>query len=78
MIITIRDRIFDKLEELKMTQKEFSKRTKIPESTVSDWKKKGNTPKTEKLLDICDILGISIYDLLCEDEAAHAPDYVLS
>ncbi len=36
--MTIRDRIFDKLEELNMTQKEFYKSTKIPESTVSDWR----------------------------------------
>ena len=38
--MTIRDRIFDKLAELNMTQKEFAKRTGIPETTVSDWKKK--------------------------------------
>jgi DNA-binding transcriptional regulator YiaG len=42
MVMTIRDRIFDKLEELNMTQKEFSNRTKIPESTISDWRKKKN------------------------------------
>ena len=34
--MTIRDRIFEKLEELNMTQKEFSLRTGIPQTTVSD------------------------------------------
>ena len=36
----IRDRIFDKLEEMNMTQKEFSECTGIPQTTISDWKKK--------------------------------------
>ncbi len=76
--MNISERIINRMGEIGLSQKEFSRLSGIPESTVSDWKKKGNTPKTEKLLDICDILGISIYDLLCEDKAAHAPDYVLS
>ena len=38
--MTIRDRIFDKLQEMKITQKEFAKRTGIAESTISDWRKK--------------------------------------
>jgi hypothetical protein len=36
--MTIRDRIFDMLEELYLTQKEIKNSTKIPESTVSDWR----------------------------------------
>jgi len=40
--MTIRDRIFHKLTELDMIQKEFAKRTGIPETTVSDWKKKNS------------------------------------
>ena len=47
--MTIRDRIFDKLTELNMTQKEFSKRTGIPETTVSDWKKKKTNPTADKI-----------------------------
>lgn len=42
--MTIRDRIFDKLQEMKMTQKEFAKRTGIAESTISDWRKKNTNP----------------------------------
>ena len=48
--MTIRDKIFDKLTELNMTQKEFAKRTGIPETTVSDWKKKMTNPTAEKIL----------------------------
>lgn len=57
--MTIRDRIFDKLTELSMTQKEFAKRTGIPETTVSDWKKKRTNPTAEKILVICKVLDIT-------------------
>ena len=57
--MTIRDRIFDKLAEMEMTQKEFAKRTGIPETTVSDWKKKKTNPTAEKILIICKVLDVS-------------------
>ena len=57
--MTIRDRIFDKLTEMNMTQKEFSKRTGIPETTVSDWKKKKTNPTAEKILIICKVLDVT-------------------
>ena len=57
--MTIRDRIFDKLTELNMTQKEFAKRTGIPETTVSDWKKKKTNPTAEKILIICKVLDVT-------------------
>ena len=68
--MTIRDRIFDKLEELNMTQKEFSKRTKIPESTVSDWRKKKTNPTAEKIMVICKVLDVSPEWLLSGIESA--------
>ena len=68
--MTIRDRIFDKLEELNMTQKEFSKRTGIPESTVSDWRKKKTNPTAEKIMVICKVLDVSPQWLLSGVEAA--------
>ena len=57
--MTIRDRIFDKLTEMNMTQKEFSKRTGIPETTISDWKKKKTNPTAEKILIICKVLNVT-------------------
>ena len=47
--MTIRDRIFDKLAELNMTQKDFSEKTGIPQTTVSDWRKKKTNPTAEKI-----------------------------
>ena len=57
--MTIRDRIFDKLSELNMPQKEFAKRTGIPETTVSDWKKKKTNPTAEKIMIICKVLDVT-------------------
>ncbi|SES43806.1 Transcriptional regulator, contains XRE-family HTH domain [Butyrivibrio fibrisolvens] len=41
-----------------MTQKEFSKRTGIAETTVSDWKKKTN-PTSDKIMNICKVLDVT-------------------
>ena len=55
----IRDRIFDKLDELNMSQKEFSEKTGIPQTTISDWRKKKTNPKAEKILIICKVLNVN-------------------
>ena len=47
-----------------MTQKEFAQRTGIAESSISDWKKKRTNPKSDKILIICEVLGVSPYELL--------------
>ena len=57
--MTIRDRIFDKLDELNMTQKDFSEKTGIPQTTVSDWRKKKTNPTAEKIMIICKVLGVT-------------------
>lgn len=75
--MSISDVIFNKMSEKKITQKEFSKRTNIPESTISDWKKKGNTPGAEKLTTIAAALGISVSELIGEDKCG-LTDYCIS
>ena len=65
----IRDRIFSQLEELGMTQKEFSEKTGIPQSTISDWRKKRTNPTAEKILIICKVLGVTPEWLLSSIEA---------
>ena len=55
----IRDRIFNKLEEMNMSQKEFSEKTGIAQSTISDWRKKRTNPTAEKILIICHVLQVS-------------------
>ena len=78
--MSISDIIFEQMKNKGLSQKEFSKITGIPESTISDWKKKGNTPKAEKLYDISHALGISLYELLGVDVMSFSNelDYKLS
>ena len=62
--MTISERIFKLLEERDMSQKEFSERTGIAQSTISDWKRKKTNPVSEKILIICEVLDITPYELL--------------
>ena len=54
--MTISERIFKLLQERGMSQKEFSDRTGIAQSSISDWKR--------KILIICDVLDVTPYELL--------------
>lgn len=60
----ISERIFKILEEKKMTQTEFSKRTGIPCSTISEWKAKKTNPSADKIMDICAALEVTTELLL--------------
>lgn len=57
--MTIGDRIFDRLRELDMTQKEFSEKTSIQQSTISEWKKKHTNPSADKIMVICRALDVT-------------------
>ena len=57
--MTIGDRIFERLKEIKMTQKEFSNETGISQSTISEWKSKKNNPTSEKIMIICKVLDVT-------------------
>ena len=62
--MTVSQHIFNILDERKMTQKEFSERTGIPQSTISDWRKKKTNPASDKILIICETLDVTPYELL--------------
>ena len=57
--MTIRERIFSRLNELNMTQKEFSDKTGISQSAISEWKSKKTNPTTDKVMVICQVLKVS-------------------
>ena len=57
--MTIGDRIFERLSEIGMTQKEFSQKTGISQSTISEWKSKRTNPTSEKIMIICDTLNVT-------------------
>ena len=57
--MTVSERIFERLNQLSMTQKEFSEKTGILPSTISEWKKKKTNPLSEKIMPICDALDVT-------------------
>ena len=57
--MTISERIFERLRQLSMTQKEFAEETGILQSTISEWKKKKTNPSSDKILAICKALDVS-------------------
>ena len=62
--MTIGERILELAHAKGMTQKEFSERTGIPQSTMSSWKGKKQNPGMDKLQVICDVLAVDPYYLL--------------
>ncbi len=57
--MTISERIFERLKQLNMTQKEFGERTGILPSTISEWKKNKTNPSSEKIMPICEVLDVT-------------------
>ena len=57
--MTVSERIFSKLGELSMSQMEFSEKTGILPSTISEWKKKKTNPLSEKIMPICEALEVT-------------------
>ena len=70
--MTIGERILVLIKDRGMTQKEFSKRTGIPQSTISDWKGKKLNQSSDKIVPICDALDIDPYALLTSTDDAAA------
>ena len=64
----ISEKIFELILRNGMTQKEFSEETGISQSTISDWKRKGTNPSADKTLKICEVLKVTPYELLGENE----------
>lgn len=71
----ISERIYQYLEEKKMSQLEFANRTGISQSTVSDWRRKGTNPSADKIMIICEVLEISPYELLLGTENRKHKEY---
>lgn len=75
----IYERVFGILQDTGMSQKEFSERTGIPQSTISDWKNKRVNPSSDKLMIICQVLGVTPYDILSgtESDKYEKPDFLI-
>lgn len=57
--MTASERVLQILDERKISQKDFSEKTGIPQSTISDWRKKKTNPGTDKIMIICKVLNIT-------------------
>ena len=79
--MTVGQRIFYLLNEKGMTQVEFSKRTGIATTTISDWRKKNTNPGSDKVMSICAALDVTPEYLLsgvCEDSTrGRSIDYLV-
>jgi transcriptional regulator with XRE-family HTH domain len=64
----ISERIFELLKERGMSQREFSIRTDISQSAISDWKRKKTNPTLEKVIPLCEALDISPMFLLTGED----------
>ena len=78
----ISERIYKYISERGMTQLEFAKRTGISQSTISDWRRKGTNPSSDKIMIICEVLGVSPTELLTgigggDETASESVDYVV-
>lgn len=62
--MTISEKIFKRLEQINISQKEFAEKTGISQSAISDWKRKKTNPTADKILIISEALGITPNDLL--------------
>lgn len=66
--MSISENIFRIMSERHISQKEFSQLIGVPESTISDWKRKGKTPNADKVMDICKALDANPYEILGQDD----------
>lgn len=57
--MTISDRIFERLQQLSISQKEFAGKAGIQQSTISEWKKNKTNPSSDKILAICKALDVT-------------------
>jgi len=72
----ISQKIFELIKANGMNQKEFALKTGIAQSTISDWKTKGTNPAADKIMVICDVLGVTPVELLTSGDQfkSYEPD----
>lgn len=57
--MTIGERVLSKIDETGMSRKEFSEKTGIAQSTISEWKSKKTNPVSDKIMIICNTLNVT-------------------
>ncbi len=76
--MNINQRIFSKLDEKGFKLKELADFLGVNQSVVSTWKKRGNSPSSDFIHQICDFLDISIEYLITGKESTRDNNTVFS
>lgn len=71
----VSERIFMILKERRISQAEFASAMGIAPSVISDWKRKGTNPATDRILPICQYLNVSPTYLLDTSETTSVPPF---
>lgn len=71
--MTISERIFFLLKEMKLSKAEFSRKTGISRNTITDWEKKGSNPASDRIACIAEQLMITADFLLTGKESPFSP-----
>lgn len=66
--MSISERMFQIMEQKKIKSVDIAKHLEINKTVVSAWKKRGTNPPTEYIVQICKLLGVSVYYLLTGKE----------
>ena len=53
-------RVLESIHDKGMTQKMFSEKTGIPQSTICDWRRRKLNPGSDKIMKICEVLDTII------------------
>lgn len=62
--MTINERIFKRIKENNLKKADLARLLKVNTSVIATWEKRGTNPPADYLIQICEFLNISIYELL--------------
>jgi transcriptional regulator with XRE-family HTH domain len=74
--MTISERLFGIMEEKGVSIPELSRMTGISRHTIFDWHRKNTNPGADKIMIICEVLGITPEELLIGKEEDNAVGFV--
>lgn len=62
--MNISEKIFRIMDEKHLKQADLARKLNLKTGAIANWKVRGTTPPMEYATNICEFLGISIYELL--------------
>ena len=66
--MTICERLFKIMNQKGVKAVQIAEKLNISQSVISNWRKRNTNPPIEYALDICEVLNISLYELLGGEE----------